>query len=131
MTALHRAQWRHDRRRSHLAACRSDYARHGHKTSEKALVNPARNYASFLSYHHIRVNTVHPTGVNTMMCHNSMIDDYFATANPEDLKTLVNAIPVNEIEPEDVAGLVLWLYSDDSRYSTGNAVRIDAGASLR
>jgi NAD(P)-dependent dehydrogenase (short-subunit alcohol dehydrogenase family) len=31
----------------------------------------------------------------------------------------------------DIVGAVLWLCSDDSRYFTGNQVRIDAGANLR
>ena len=32
---------------------------------------------------------------------------------------------------DDIAAAVLWLCSDDSRFYTGNAMRIDAGASLR
>jgi enoyl-[acyl-carrier-protein] reductase (NADH) len=43
----------------------------------------------------------------------------------------VNALPVNMVEPEDVANAAAWLCSEDSRYFTGNQVRIDAGASLR
>jgi SDR family mycofactocin-dependent oxidoreductase len=103
----------------------------GYSAAKAALVNLGRNYASFLAYHRIRVNTVHPTGVNTPMGHNAMLEHYFATANEEDLRTIVNAVPVNEIEPEDVANLVAWLCSDEARFFTGNPVRIDAGASLR
>jgi len=103
----------------------------GYTAAKAALVNLSRNYASFLAFHHIRVNTIHPTGVNTPMIHNDMCQDGFANANPEDLKTLVNAIPVNAVEPEDIANAVLWLCSDESKYFTGSALRIDAGASLR
>lgn len=103
----------------------------GYSAAKAALINLARNYASFLAHHHIRVNTVHPTGVNTPMIQNQLIADYFENANEEDLKTLVNAIPVLAVEASDISNMMLWLCSDESRYFTGNAVRVDAGASLR
>ena len=103
----------------------------GYSAAKAALVNLARNYASILAYHRIRVNTVHPTGVNTPMIQNDLIADYFQNANPEDLKTLVNAIPVEAVEASDISNTMVWLCSDESRYFTGNAVRVDAGASLR
>jgi SDR family mycofactocin-dependent oxidoreductase len=103
----------------------------GYSASKAALVNLARNYASFLAIHRIRVNTVHPTGVNTPMIQNDMLDTYFQTGDPEDLKTLVNAIPVNAVEPVDISNVMVWLCSDESRYYTGNALRLDAGAALR
>jgi SDR family mycofactocin-dependent oxidoreductase len=103
----------------------------GYSAAKAGLVNLARNYASIMAIHHIRVNTVHPTGVNTPMINNEMLAKHWETANPEDRNALVNAIPVDAVEPEDIANAVLWLCSDDSRYFTGNEVRIDAGASLR
>ena len=103
----------------------------GYSAAKAALVNLMENYASMLAYHHIRVNTVHPTGVSTPMIDNDMARDRFATADEEDLKCIVNAIPVNAVEPEDIANAVAWLCSDESRYFTGSALRIDAGASLR
>ena len=45
----------------------------GYSAAKAALVNLARNYASFLAYHHIRVNTVHPTGVNTPIDRKSVV----------------------------------------------------------
>jgi SDR family mycofactocin-dependent oxidoreductase len=103
----------------------------GYSAAKAALVNLARNYASLLARHRIRVNTVHPTGVHTPMIHNAMLDNYFATADPEDLQVLVNAIPVDAVDPVDISNAMLWLCSDESKYFTGNVVRIDAGASLR
>jgi SDR family mycofactocin-dependent oxidoreductase len=103
----------------------------GYSAAKAALVNLMENYASLLSYHGIRVNTVHPTGVSTPMIDNDMARDRFATANEEDLKCLVNAIPVDAVEAEDIANAVAWLCSDESRYFTGSTMRIDAGASLR
>ena len=103
----------------------------GYSAAKAALVNLMENYASMLAYHHIRVNTVHPTGVSTPMIENDMARDRFATAHEEDLKCIVNAIPVNAVEADDIANAVAWLCSDESRYFTGSAMRIDAGASLR
>lgn len=103
----------------------------GYSAAKAALVNLARNYASILAPYRIRVNTIHPTGVDTDMVNNDMCRTRFEHANPEDLKALVNAIPVDRIEPIDIANTALWLCSDESRYFTGNPVRVDAGASLR
>jgi len=103
----------------------------GYSAAKAALVNLMQNYASMLAYHRIRVNTVHPTGVSTPMIDNDMARDRFATADEEDLKCIVNAIPVNAVAAEDIASAVAWLCSDESRYLTGSAMRIDAGASLR
>jgi len=103
----------------------------GYSAAKAALINLAQNYASILAYHNIRVNTVLPTGVNTPMVDNDMVRDRFANANPEDVATLVNAIPVDFVEPEDIANAVLFLCSDESRYFTGSALRVDAGSSLR
>jgi SDR family mycofactocin-dependent oxidoreductase len=103
----------------------------GYSAAKAGLVNLARNYASILAVHRIRVNTLHPTSVNTPMIHNEMIERHWQSADPEDMKVLVSAIPVLEVEPEDIAAAVAWLCSDDSRYFTGNEVRIDAGANLR
>jgi len=103
----------------------------GYSAAKAALVNLAQNYASILAFHNIRVNTVHPTGVNTPMADNDMVRDRFATADPEDALALVNAIPVNFVEAEDIANAVLFLCSDESRYFTGSSLRVDAGSSLR
>ena len=103
----------------------------GYSAAKAALINLAQNYASILAYHNIRVNTVLPTGVNTPMVDNDMVRDRFANADREDVLTLVNAIPVDFVEAEDIANAVLFLCSDESRYFTGSALRVDAGSSLR
>jgi SDR family mycofactocin-dependent oxidoreductase len=103
----------------------------GYSAAKAALINLAQNYASILAYHNIRVNTVLPTGVNTPMVDNDMVRDRFANADQEDVLTLVNAIPVNFVDAEDIANAVLFLCSDESRYFTGSALRVDAGSSLR
>jgi SDR family mycofactocin-dependent oxidoreductase len=103
----------------------------GYSAAKAALVNLAQNYASILAVHNVRVNTVHPTGVNTPMVDNDMVRDRFANVDPQDGLALVNALPVDFVEADDIADAVLFLCSDESRYITGSSLRVDAGSSLR
>lgn len=45
--------------------------------------------------------------------------------------TYFQAMPIPYIEPEDVANLAVFLASDESRYITGQQIRIDAGSLLK
>jgi NAD(P)-dependent dehydrogenase (short-subunit alcohol dehydrogenase family) len=45
--------------------------------------------------------------------------------------TYFHAIPIPNIEPQDVANLALFLACDESRYITGQQIRIDAGSLLK
>jgi NAD(P)-dependent dehydrogenase (short-subunit alcohol dehydrogenase family) len=38
-----------------------------------------------------------------------------------------NALPVQTLEPEDIANAVCWLVSDAARYVTGITLPVDAG----
>ena len=40
---------------------------------------------------------------------------------------LGNALPVQALEPEDIANAVFWLVSDAARYVTGVTLPVDAG----
>jgi NAD(P)-dependent dehydrogenase (short-subunit alcohol dehydrogenase family) len=102
-----------------------------YSAAKAALVNLMRNYASSLAEHDIRVNAVQPTGVNTPMINNDTVQGHFATADPQDNLALVNAIGVPVVEPADISNAMLWLCSDEGRFVTGSAVRVDAGANLR
>ena len=103
----------------------------GYSAAKSALANLAKNYASILAAHRIRVTSIHPTGVDTPMINHEVSRTRFAHAHEEDLRALVNAIPVTRVDPADISDAVLWLCSDDSRYFTGAVLRIDAGAGLR
>ena len=103
----------------------------GYSAAKAAVLNLMQNYASVLADEGIRVNAVQPTGVNTPMVQNDMMQSHWATANQPDLQVLINALGVHSVEPEDIANAALWLCTDDARYLTGTALRVDAGASLR
>jgi SDR family mycofactocin-dependent oxidoreductase len=98
----------------------------GHYVAAKhGVVGLMRNLANELAQHSIRVNTVHPTGVNTPMIHNEFMDQ--ALANPDFSSNMQNALPVAEVEPVDISNAILFLASDEARYITGVMLPVDAG----
>ncbi len=103
----------------------------GYSAAKAGVLNLMRNYASILAEYKVRVNGIAPTGVHTPMTANAMIEDYFTNGDPRDLQSLTNAIPVDMVEPEDIANAAVWLCSDEARYVTGTTVPVDAGATLR
>jgi SDR family mycofactocin-dependent oxidoreductase len=98
----------------------------GYVASKHAVVGLMRTYANFLSPHEIRVNSVHPTGVNTPMGVNAAVQEFF-DSDPSLATSLANALPVSMIEPLDVSNAIAWLVSDEARYVTGVALPVDAG----
>jgi SDR family mycofactocin-dependent oxidoreductase len=94
--------------------------------SKHGLVGLMRSYANNLAPHSIRVNTVHPTGVETPMIVTASIDA-FLEANPELGAHVTNAMPVGLVSVDDVTSAVLYLVSDDGRYVTGTTLTVDAG----
>lgn len=108
-----------------------------HYTAAKhGVVGLMRVLAVELAPHRIRVNTVHPSTVDTPMVDNDATRRLFAPhlesptkGDVADIAHSLNALPVPWIEPIDVSNAVLYLASDESRYVTGTTMVIDAGAS--
>jgi NAD(P)-dependent dehydrogenase (short-subunit alcohol dehydrogenase family) len=89
-----------------------------------------RSYANSLAPHRIRVNSVHPTGVNTPMVVNDIMQAWLAE-DPSLSDAMANALPVDMIEPVDVSNAIAWLVSDDARYITGVTLPVDAGFTVK
>lgn len=98
--------------------------------AKRALVGLAEVYAKTLAEHWIRVNTVHPTGVATGMVMNETMARLVATEDPA-LQAMQNALPIDVLQPEDIANAVAWLVSDEAKYITGVALPLDAGFTIR
>jgi SDR family mycofactocin-dependent oxidoreductase len=99
----------------------------GHYSAAKhGVVGLMTTLANELAPHSIRVNTVHPTAVNTPFINNDHIRG-FIEANPSWGSNMANALPVEQIEPVDVSNAVVWLASDEARYVTGVPLPVDAG----
>ncbi len=107
------------------------FAGFSHYSSTKhAVVGLMRALVNELSPYNIRVNTVHPSAVDTPMIQNDMFWGAFGTSDREAFsKTfrVLHPLPVNFIEPRDIANAVLFLASDESRYVTGLPMQVDAG----
>lgn len=102
----------------------------GYAAAKHGVVGLMRGWAAVLAKHSIRVNTIHPTGVNSPMVVNDAFTAYVEVEHPEMIPRLQNAMPVALIEPADVSGAVVWLCSDAARYVTGVALPVDAGYAL-
>jgi SDR family mycofactocin-dependent oxidoreductase len=94
--------------------------------SKHGVVGLMKAYAVGLAKESIRVNTIHPTGVDTPMLANETLGTWFAE-HPGDAEMMANALPVATIAPGDVSDAVLWLASDAAQYVTGVALPVDAG----
>src|SRR5882757_7322116 len=98
----------------------------GYVASKHALVGLTRTWANWLAKHNIRVNSVHPTGVNTPMIVNDVMQEALASLPPGG-PDLGNLLDVPMVESVDVSNAIAWLVSDEARYVTGVALPVDAG----
>ena len=99
----------------------------GYAAAKHGVVGLMRIYANHLAPHSIRVNSVHPPGVNTPMINNEFIRDWLGDVTATSAQDMGNALPVQVLEPEDIANAVAWLVSDAARYVTGITLPVDAG----
>jgi SDR family mycofactocin-dependent oxidoreductase len=93
-----------------------------------------RTLANELAPHLIRVNSIHPTTVDTPMVMNEATYRLFRPdlekPSRDDIAgpaTQMNALPVPWVEAEDVSNAVVFLASEEARYITGVALPVDAG----
>jgi len=93
-----------------------------------------RTLAIELAPDQIRVNSIHPTTVNTPMVNNEAMFRLFRPdlENPtvDDLIDALkndNALPVSWVESVDISNAMIWLASDEARYVTGVTLPVDAG----
>ncbi|OBI85795.1 mycofactocin-coupled SDR family oxidoreductase [Mycobacterium sp. 1245805.9] len=115
------------------------YAHTGHYIAAKhGVVGLMRTFAVELGQHSIRVNSIHPTNVNTPMFMNEGTMRLFRpdleNPGPDDLRVVsqtMHVLPIGWVEPVDISNAVLFLASDESRYITGLPVTVDAGSMLK
>ncbi|KAK2596454.1 hypothetical protein N8I77_013344 [Diaporthe amygdali] len=88
--------------------------------SKFALRGLALTAASELGPYGIRVNTIHPSGVNTPM--------FRATWSEEKLEELRRNMPLGRFaDVDDITGVVAFLASNDSKFMTGGFLKVDGG----
>ena len=111
--------------------------------AKHGLVGMMKGLALELGRHRIRVNTVHPTTVNTDMVQNAATYDLFLpgkAARPGDeqaeaqfarIAQHLNVLPEPWAEPADVSAAIAFLCSDEARLVTGVTFPVDAGMAVR
>jgi SDR family mycofactocin-dependent oxidoreductase len=111
----------------------------GHYIAAKhGVIGLMRAFAVELGQHNIRVNSVHPSQVNTPMTMNEVTYKLFRpdleNPGPDDFapfSQMMHMMPVPWVEARDISNAVLFLASDESRYVTGVSLPVDAGALLK
>lgn len=103
----------------------------GYTAAKHGLVGLMRVYANLLAPHSIRVNSVHPSAVDTPMINNDFARQWVESSAGAGADNWANALPVAALEADDIAEAVLWLASDAARYVTGVALPVDAGFVVR
>ncbi|NOR02992.1 mycofactocin-coupled SDR family oxidoreductase [Mycolicibacterium fortuitum] len=98
----------------------------GYAASKHGIVGLMRTLSNALAPHSIRVNTVHPTAVNTMMAVNPAMTAFLENY-PDGGPHLQNPMPVSLLEPEDISATISYLVSDAAKYVTGVTLPVDAG----
>jgi SDR family mycofactocin-dependent oxidoreductase len=99
--------------------------------AKHGVVGIAKTMANELAAHKIRVNTVHPTGVDTPMGSGLGALDPLIEQDPDLGPIYMNSLPVENVDPCDVSNAVLFLASDEARYVTGLEFTVDAGNTIR
>jgi SDR family mycofactocin-dependent oxidoreductase len=101
----------------------------GYAAAKHGVVGLMRVYANLLAKQSIRVNSIHPSGVDTPMINNEFTRRWLAdlVAQSDSPPDMGNAMPVDVLQPDDIANAVAWLVSDQARYITGVALPVDAG----
>jgi SDR family mycofactocin-dependent oxidoreductase len=111
----------------------------GHYVSAKhGVVGLMRTLALELAPHSIRVNSIHPTQVDTLMIQNEPTWRLFrpdlehpTRADFEPASQQMNALPIPWVDPVDISNALLFLASDEARYITGVPLPVDAGCLVK
>lgn len=101
--------------------------------SKFALIGFSQSIALELARYHIRVNTICPGPINTGLLEQSIkrYSTYQATSPEDYRKELLNSVPLKNIaNPQDIAGSVIFLCSNDAQFITGASITLSGGLVL-
>jgi SDR family mycofactocin-dependent oxidoreductase len=119
---------------SSMAGLRGYQGIAAYTSAKHGVVGLMRVLAAELAPHSVRVNSVHPTQVDTAMLMNDATYKIFRPdlENPtrEDFEVAsasMHALPVAWAEPVDISRALVFLASEDARLITGVPLPIDAG----
>lgn len=101
--------------------------------SKHGVVGIMKSLAIELGKYNIRVNTVHPTGVDTPMLQGLGGMEGLFDQEPGMAPLFENALPTPNglVEAQDISNAILFLVADTGRYITGLQMTVDAGLTIR
>ena len=99
---------------------------HAYCAAKAGIVNLSRSAALEFAKDRIRVNCICPGGINTPLVHR---DQPGVKEALEELMVKGQPIP-RAGHPEDIAGMALYLASNDSEWVTGQAMVVDGGLTI-
>src|SRR6202453_5143080 len=99
--------------------------------AKHGVVGIAKTMANELARYQIRVNTVHPTGVDTPMVAGLGGLEPLLGRDANLGPIFMNTLPVETVDARDISNVVLFLASDEARYVTGLEFTVDAGNTIR
>ena len=102
-----------------------------YSAAKHGVVGLCRVLAAELGEYDIRVNTINPAGVATAMVTDPHLQDLIASKAETLGPIFMNSLPAIFMQPEDVSAYVVFLASDESRYSTGAQFVVDMGNTSR
>jgi len=105
-----------------------DVAMTAYAVSKWGVTGLMKMTAGDLGKHNIRVNAVHPSGVNTPLTQSDAVREYWDAHPALAAHTAKVYLPVEE---QDISEAVLYLASDASRAVSGISLPVDAGSSVR
>ncbi|HEX2942310.1 MAG TPA: glucose 1-dehydrogenase [Rhodopila sp.] len=107
---------------SSVAGLRGSPGAIAYSATKWALRGMTKAAAADLASRNIRVNSIHPGPIDTPMLN---------VRTPEQNQRRLLSVPMRRMgTAEEVADLVLFLVSDESRYITGAEIAIDGGATI-
>jgi SDR family mycofactocin-dependent oxidoreductase len=109
-----------------------------YKYAKLAVAQYIHELATALAPELIRANVIHPTNVESPMLLNDATYRQFRrdldSPTREDAQQhfpIVHAMPIPYVDQDDISHAVVYLASDESRYLTGNQLRVDAAGYLK
>jgi SDR family mycofactocin-dependent oxidoreductase len=106
--------------------------------AKHGVIGMMKTAAIELGEYNIRVNAILPTSVDTHLIQSQELYDLFRPdlQSPTREDTIpsfesMHLLPLNWLDPRDIADAGLWLASDESKYVTGLELRVDAGFGIK
>ena len=97
--------------------------------SKYGVTGLAKAFAKELADQGVRVNSLHPGGVDTIMAQGENDAAALFEAHPRLAGSFANVLPVGLLPADAISPAVVYLASDESRYVTASEIVVDAGTS--